>query len=121
MRALQLAPIEPSGDSLRWLAARQRPTAGLGYSDIKTCRVAGACLSLGLRVPGELSLMGILNYGPALQLGLACHRLDGVALGHAAARMIGNVMMPEASSQTPDIVDLPFVAGRCIGPLASSS
>lgn len=120
MRELGLAPIEPHGDPLRWLTAPQRPTAVLGYSDIETCQVAGACLSLGLRVPGDLSLMGILNYGPALELGLACHQLDGLALGHAAARMIGALMEPDASPQAPDIVDLPFVAGRSIGPPPAS-
>jgi len=120
MRGLRLPPIEPIGDPQRWLSARQRPTAVIGYSDVETCQVAGACLRLGLRVPADVSLMGILNYGPALQLGLAYFELDGLSLGHAAARMIGALLLPDAVPQAPHIVDLLYIAGPSIGPVSTS-
>lgn len=117
MRDLGLTPLEVAAGECRWLRTAKRPTGVVCYSDRECCSVAGACLRLGLRIPGDCSLTGILTYGPHLDLDLAHGELDGLALGAAAAAMMRQLLQPGAAPQPPVVIPVPFKPGASIAQL----
>lgn len=67
------------------LSASPRPTAILAASDEMALGAYGAALHLGLRVPDDLSIVGIDDYDLAVPFGLTTVRQDVAAQGRAAA------------------------------------
>ncbi|MEI2764256.1 MAG: LacI family DNA-binding transcriptional regulator [Dermatophilaceae bacterium] len=70
------------------LQAKDRPSAILAASDEMALGAYGAALELGLRVPADLSIVGIDDHDLAVPFRLTTVRQDVAAQGTAAARTL---------------------------------
>ncbi len=105
-----------SGRDFAWLKQPCRPTAVACYSDLEACLVLGACLQLGLRLPTDLSVIAISEWGPHVHLGLARIQVDGLGLGAATAAALLRAVESGTLRQTPVEVAMEFVPGSTLGP-----
>ena len=82
------SPGDAYTSALKLLSVADRPTAVLAASDEMAVGVLGAARELGLRVPEELSVIGIDDHDVAGPLGLTTIRQNIAAEGAAAARAL---------------------------------
>ncbi len=94
-----------------------RPTALVCQADWAAVRVAREALELGLRIPEDLSVVGFGGEGAEFSSGrgIASVRVDGAALGEAAARLILKEIDGE-NQASRIIVPAHFESGDSIAP-----
>jgi len=103
--------VVDSGDDEKlaaWLAGLPRPLALLGTTDRLAAMVLDACWKLGIRVPEEISLLGIGNYEQLCELcspTLSSLDLDLERRGYEAAHWLDRLLQGE--SRPAEAVRLP--------------
>jgi DNA-binding LacI/PurR family transcriptional regulator len=115
MRAAGLRPLVETGDmseeggyraTVRLLSGSmggRRPTAIFAANDLTCVGALSAATALGVRVPGELSLVGFDNSMLARLRALWLTSVDGTAreMGRQAARMLlARIQRPDAPGET---------------------
>ena len=89
--------------AVRLLSRAERPTAIFAANDLSCVGALSAAAALGLRVPGELSLVGFDNSSLARLRALWLTSVDGTAyaMGQQAARMLlARIERPDTPGQT---------------------
>ena len=90
-------------DSTALLSRPDRPTAIVAASDEMAIGVRESARRLGVRVPEDLSIIGIDDYVLSAVLGLTTVRQDVAGLGHAAAGLLLKALLEDDRS-TEEIV-----------------
>ena len=90
-------------DSAVLLRREDRPTAIVAASDEMAIGVRESARRLGIRVPEELSIIGIDDYVLSEVLGLSTVRQDVAGLGHAAADLLLRALL-EGEEPTDELV-----------------
>lgn len=123
--ASQILPAEGKTDpaeslqalTMRWLDRADRPTAVVTYeSDIATT-VCGAAYRIGLRVPEDLSIVGISELPiDSLGIRITTCRIPGHELGLAAVRMLREKMKTGESVKAMALGDYIWSEGITTAP-----
>ncbi|MFT4295425.1 MAG: LacI family DNA-binding transcriptional regulator [Micropruina sp.] len=92
--------------SITELLRRHRPTAVLCVSDLVAAQALAAAGDLGLRVPGDLSVVGFDDHPVAAGLGLTTVAQDADAKGRAAAQALRQVLANRADPAVPEPADV---------------
>jgi DNA-binding LacI/PurR family transcriptional regulator len=91
-RFLQVHPSDESRDRLaqarQWLSARDRPTAVVCFLTATALPVMFIAQELGLRVPGELSVITFSDQRESMGIPMSRMRLPDLAIGEVAAQML---------------------------------
>ncbi len=107
---------------MQWLSQPQRPTAVLCYSVSEVNVLMQAAGRLGLRVPADLSLIGLFDLPlnaigvPATTLVLPVQEMGRLGV----ERLMSKIRHP-SKPLTPAVVNLQLVEGRTTGPVSSVS
>ena len=88
----------------RWMRDLPKPAGILASNDIAARELADICRQLGLRVPDEVSLLGVDN--DDLECGLASPPLSSVALparqvGYDAAKLLDSLILGKPAPREP--------------------
>ncbi len=106
-------------DSVSLLGQRRRPTAVVAASDEMAIGVLAAATRAGLRVPHDLSIIGIDDHPLAMVFGLTTVRQDVAALGTAA----GGLLLEALGSDDPQVegrvLPTELVVRESTGPIGS--
>lgn len=99
-----------------WLQS-QRPTAVFAYSQNEAMPVLAAALSLGWRVPGDLSLIAV-SPSPVENFGLRMTtvKLDMVRVGEQAVGILNKILSHDDRFQTPMKIPPLFREGVTVTP-----
>jgi len=102
----------------RWLNSPDRPTAILGYADTTVVPIYVAAASLGLDLPGDLSLMSFGDE-PAPTLGmLTTMRVPAATIGREAVRLLHD-QLSEPRDRPAVAVPFELEPGETAGPPAN--
>lgn len=103
-------------DSAVLLSAVERPTAIVAASDEMAIGVRESARRLGLRVPEDLSIIGIDDYVLSGVLGLTTVRQDVAGLGHAAAELLLRALLDGDESTDEVLMPTELVVRESTGP-----
>lgn len=98
-----------AADSRTLLASADRPTAIVAASDEMAIGVREAARSLGIDVPGRLSVIGIDDHVLSEVLGLSTVRQDVAAQGRAAADLLLRALVGDEDGVAEDDIVIPTV------------
>jgi DNA-binding LacI/PurR family transcriptional regulator len=130
-RALAAAGIEPRGDYVRegtrlphvaravaaeLLSLPVRPTAVFAASDTQAVGVLEAARSLGISVPGELSVIGFDDIEVAAYLGLTTVRQPLVESGRRGAKLLLDVLAGRSVAPLRELLPLELIVRGTTGP-----
>ncbi|MGV1008441.1 MAG: LacI family DNA-binding transcriptional regulator [Dermatophilaceae bacterium] len=111
------SPGDAYTSALALLSVPDRPTAVLAASDEMAVGVLGAALELGIRVPEQLSVVGIDDHDVAGPLGLTTVRQGIAAEGAAAARaLLGLLGILSRAEATDHELPVELVVRRSTAP-----
>ncbi|HET6967958.1 MAG TPA: LacI family DNA-binding transcriptional regulator [Ornithinibacter sp.] len=103
-------------DSAVLLSGADRPTAIVAASDEMAIGVRESARRLGLRVPEDLSIIGIDDYVLSGVLGLTTVRQDVAGLGHAAAELLLRALLDGDESTDEVVLPTELVVRESTGP-----
>ena len=103
-------------DSSVLLSGEDRPTAIVAASDEMAIGVRESARRLGLRVPEDLSIIGIDDYVLSGVLGLTTVRQDVAGLGHAAAELLLRALLDDDASTDEVVMPTELVVRESTGP-----
>jgi LacI family repressor for deo operon, udp, cdd, tsx, nupC, and nupG len=103
-------------DSASLLSRPDRPTAIVAASDEMAIGVRESARRLGLRVPEDLSLIGIDDYVLSGVLGLTTVRQDVAGLGRAAAELLLKALLEDDRSADEIVLPTELVVRESTGP-----
>jgi DNA-binding LacI/PurR family transcriptional regulator len=103
-------------DSARLLCEEDRPTAIVAASDEMAIGVRESARRLGLRVPEDLSVIGIDDYTLSGVLGLTTVRQDVAGQGTAAARLLLRALTEGDDSAEQIVLPTELVVRESTGP-----
>ena len=111
--ALSVAEGMQAADRIAVMPARKRPTAVFCANDLLALGVLQRCVSLGLRVPGDLAIVGYddIDFAAAAAVPLTSVRQPRREMGQQAA----NLLMDEATNrchQHRQVLFTPELVGR---------
>jgi len=111
-------PEELIALSRQWLGQTQRPTAVLAYSEAETVSVTQAALSLGLKIPEDLSLL-TFHWGGVVLMTMQTHYmyLPEYQMGEAAVQMLLQKIESPSTVLQPRALPCPLMPGQTIVPL----
>jgi DNA-binding LacI/PurR family transcriptional regulator len=130
-RALAATGIEPRADYVRegtrlphvaraiaaeLLSLPERPTAVFAASDTQAIGVLEAARSLGIRVPGELSVIGFDDIEVAAHLGLTTVRQPLVESGRRGAKLLLDLLAGRQLGPLHELLPLELVVRSTTGP-----
>jgi LacI family transcriptional regulator len=99
----------------QWLSTLRRPLAVLGATDRLASMVIEACWHLGLKVPEEVSVLGIGNHDQLCELcspTLSSVDVDMERRGYEAAEWLDRILDGEAKPTEPWLIPPAYVADR---------
>ncbi|GGL22763.1 LacI family DNA-binding transcriptional regulator [Phycicoccus endophyticus] len=108
-------------DARALLTAGRRPTAVVAASDEMAIGVRECALRLGLRVPEDLSVVGIDDHVLSSVLGLTTVRQDVTAQGRLAARLLLQVLAGEEVPAQDVVLPTELVVRTSTGPAPCSA
>ena len=103
-------------DSADLLSHENRPTAIVAASDEMAIGVRESARRLGLRVPEDLSIIGIDDFVLSGVLGLTTVRQDVAGQGHAAADLLLRALLDDDESIETIVVPTELVVRESTGP-----
>ena len=103
-------------DSRAILAGADRPTAVVAASDEMAIGVRETARSLGLDVPGDLSVIGIDDFQLSDVLGLTTVRQDVTGQGAAAARLLLGTLLEDRVGGEDVVLPTELVVRESTGP-----
>lgn len=103
-------------DSRAMLGLDNGPTAFLAASDEMAIGVRESARSMGIDVPGDLSVIGIDDYVLSAVLGLTTVRQDVAGQGHLAAELLLRALVDGEQSSDEVIVPTELVVRESTGP-----
>lgn len=98
------------------LKAKDRPTALVACNDDHALEALKAAQSLGLSVPGELSVAGFDDIDAAETAGLSTLRVDKQAMGRRAIEHVFRLMEPPLEPASREDLPVALIARRSTGP-----
>lgn len=99
----------------RLLALEPRPTAVFAFSDELAASAMAGVVEAGLRVPEDVSIIGVDGHPLAEMLGLSTVEQNVVEQGRATAKLVLG-LLEEAEPDTAVVVPARLVARRSTGP-----
>ena len=103
-------------DSAVLLSQDNRPTAIVAASDEMAIGVRESARRLGLRVPEDLSIIGIDDFVLSGVLGLTTVRQDVAGQGHAAADLLLRALLDDDESNETIVLPTELVVRESTGP-----
>ena len=103
-------------DSAGLLSGSDRPTAIVAASDEMAIGVRESARHVGLRVPEDLSIIGIDDYVLSGVLGLTTVRQDVAGLGHAAAELLLRALLDGDECTEEVVMPTELVVRESTGP-----
>jgi len=110
---------QPAADAARaFLASPERPTAVVAASDTQAIGVLRAASELGLRVPGDLSVIGYDDIEMAAAVGLTTIHQPLIETGVRGARLLKRLFRggPPPADADHEILPVAIVERRTTGP-----
>lgn len=107
-------------DSTALLSRADRPTAIVAASDEMAIGVRESARRLGVRVPEELSIIGIDDYVLSEVLGITTVRQDVAGQGRAAAELLVRALLEGEESEEELVLPTELVVRESTGPAPAS-
>lgn len=111
-------PMEELFDlSVAWLGQPNRPTAVVAYGDAEAVAITTAAMSLGLRLPHDLSLIAFHWGGVAITcLGTTLMAMPAYQMGETAVQMLLRKIDDPSLVLPPQALPYGSMAGHTVGP-----